>query len=62
MGPGGVAPARGPVGSPSGWTSGQAAAVLSWSAAEASRLFAGRLKGFGVARWTEFLALAERGA
>ncbi len=36
--------------------------MLSWSAAEASRLFAGRLKGFGVARWTEFLALAERGA
>jgi len=45
-----------------GWTPEQAAEVLSLSEAEASRLFAGMLKDFSVARLTKLLAVVGRGA
>lgn len=45
-----------------GWEPGQGTEELSLSEAEASRLVAGRLKGFSVADLTGLLALAERDA
>lgn len=42
-----------------GWTAEQAAGALSLDQADASRLLAGRLKGFSVARLTGLLAVAE---
>jgi len=45
-----------------GWGPEQEARALALSEAEAAKLVAGRLKGFSVARLTELLALAGRGA